>query len=166
MSGTTSAVRDGADLKDAVAGAVVAVVGGLLLLDALSFTSPGAQAEGVGPRFFPLVASSILVVGGLSLIVNSFRHRGADETASGPSGESPIPPGRLAVVIAQFVGFLLIFEPIGFLLATALFMTLMTSYVRPDKWRVNTIVAVATSVTVYFSFTELLGVGLPPGILG
>lgn len=166
MSGATGALRGRANLRDAVAGGVVAAAGGLLLLNALSFTSPGAQADSVGPRFFPLVASSILVIGGLSLVVNGLRHRAADETASGSSEESPVPPGRLAVVIAQFVGFLLIFEPIGFLLATALFLTLMTSYVRPDKWRVNTIVAVATSVTVYFSFTELLGVGLPSGILG
>jgi putative tricarboxylic transport membrane protein len=163
VSDATGAVDDRANVKDAVAGAIVAVAGGILLLDALSFTSPSAQADAVGPRLFPLVASGILVLGGLSLVVTGLR---ATQRAGASSDEPPVPLGRLAVVIAIFVGFLLIFEPVGFLISTALFMSVMTTYVRPDRVKSNVVVGIATSCCIYFSFIELLGVGLPVGVLG
>lgn len=163
MSDATGAVHDRANHKDTIAGAVVAVAGGILFLNALSFTSPSAQADVVGPRFFPLLASGVLVVGGLTLVVNGLR---SGERSSADSEEPPVPLRRLAVVIAIFVGFLLIFEPVGFLVSTALFMTVMTTFVRPDRVSINALVGVVTSACIYFSFTQLLGVGLPVGVLG
>lgn len=163
MSATSGGVRDSANVKDAVAGAIVAVAGGALFLGALSFTSPSAQADAIGPRFFPLVASAVLALGGLGLILTSLRAKGAPGRES---DEGSAPFGRLVVVIALFAGFLLIFVPVGFLISTALFMTVMTSYVRPDRWKTNAIVGILTSIVIYFSFTQLLGVGLPVGVLG
>lgn len=163
MSEATGGDHDRAHLKDIIAGAVVAVAGGILFLNALSFTSPGAQADVVGPRFFPLLASGVLVVGGLTLVVNALR---SGERSGAESEEPPVPLRRLAVVIAVFVGFLLIFEPVGFLVSTALFMTVMTTFVRPDRVRINALVGVLTSACIYFPFTQLLGVGLPAGVLG
>ena len=163
MSAVTGGVRASANIKDAVAGAVVAVAGGVLFFAALSFTSPSAQADAVGPRFFPLVASAVLVLGGLGLVVTSLRSRDASTRAP---DEENVPLGRLVMVFTLFAGFLLIFEPVGFLISTALFMTVMTSYVRPDRWKTNGIVGVLTSLVIHFSFTQLLGVDLPVGVLG
>lgn len=163
MSDTSGAIDERANVKDVVAGAIVAVAGGILLLDALSFASPSAQADAVGPRFFPVLASGVLVLGGLSLVITGLR---SNQPSAVSSDEPPVPLGRLAVVIAIFVGFLLIFEPVGFLVSTALYMTAMTTYVRPDRVKSNAIVGVATSLCIYFSFVQLLGVDLPVGVLG
>jgi putative tricarboxylic transport membrane protein len=163
VSATTGGVRDVSNLKDAMAGAIVAAAGGGLFLAALSFTSPSAQAEAVGPRFFPLVASAVLAVGGLGLVLTSLRAKDARATGA---DEETAPLRRLVVVVVMFAGFLVLFEPVGFLISTTLFMTVMTSYVRLDRWKSNAIVGILTSLVIYFSFTRLLGVGLPVGVLG
>lgn len=164
VSGSVSPVQQRANVKDAVAGAVVAGVGGILCLDALSFATPSMPTGGLGPRFFPLIASGVLILGGLSLIATGLRGTAKPPDENEDAG--PVPRWRLAAVVGIFVGFLVLFKPVGFLISTSVFLTAMTSFVRPDRLRTNAIVGVTTSVCIYFAFTQLLGVGLPVGVLG
>lgn len=163
MSNKTSSLGDRAVAKDALAGIAVAVAGAVLLVSALSFQSPSAQADAFGPKFFPLLASGVLVLGGLSLTLSGLRRTA---TSSPSEDEGPVPIRRLAIVVGIFAGYLLIFVPVGFLVSTTLFMTVMTTFARPDRTRLNLVVAAATSSTIYYSFTQLLDVGLPAGVLG
>lgn len=165
--------------SDLIAGAVVATVGGALVIASLMIDRPARHSDLVGPTIFPLVASSILMVGGLVLATMSLRSRRsttsedpllAPVTESSTTDASPAvdvaSPQRLIVVLALFIGYAIAFEPLGFLVSTTIFMTAMTTFVARDKLRRNAVVAVSLAACVYYSFSNLLGVPLPSGILG
>lgn len=168
------------NLKDVFAGAVVAVVGGALLLQALSFENTVTQSDPLGPGLFPTIASSILLGGGLLLVLAGL-HRRDGSAQPGIAGEAladeheiarevmteeKVPLGRLGVVLGIFVAHLIALVPVGFILSTTLFMTAMTTFVAPDRLRRNVAVGAGLAVSVYLAFTGLLGVELPAGILG
>ncbi|WGW12190.1 tripartite tricarboxylate transporter TctB family protein [Saxibacter everestensis] len=73
---------------------------------------------------------------------------------------------RVLLYFAVFFAYLLILIPVGFLVATAVFLFAVTTLYARDKWLRNIIFAVAFSAVVYFGFKYGLGVFLPPGILG
>ena len=80
--------------------------------------------------------------------------------------EPPVPFRRLLIVLGLFVGYLAVLIPLGFIISTTLFMAAMTTFVAPEKYLRNALVAVGTSLVVYYCFSSLLGVELPMGLLG
>jgi DNA-binding Lrp family transcriptional regulator len=56
----------------------------------------------------------------------------------------------------------LLFEKIGYVLATTFFMgALLFAFNGVKKWRVNIIVALSFSISIYYSFSNILSVPLP-----
>jgi putative tricarboxylic transport membrane protein len=80
--------------------------------------------------------------------------------------DPPVPWRRLAVVVALFIGYALVFIPLGYIVSTTLYLGVMVTVIDPARWRRNAIFAVVFAVVVYFGFTELLSVQLPTGVLG
>jgi putative tricarboxylic transport membrane protein len=173
---------------DVVSGLVVAGAGVLLLASALGIEDGTRPAPGLGPATLPTVLSTLLIVAGLALAVIGLRHRratniAADPTRTGEAGvgagagaavedelvapaEPPVPWRRLAVVVALFIGYALIFIPLGYMLATAIYLAVMVTVIDRSRWKRNLIFAVVFAVVVYYGFTELLSVQLPAGVLG
>jgi putative tricarboxylic transport membrane protein len=169
---------------DVVSGLVVAGMGVLLLASALGIEDAVRHAPGLGPATLPTVLSILLILAGLVLAVIGLRHRRAttmavDPTRIGEAGagagaedelvepaEPPVPWRRLAVVVALFIGYALIFIPLGYMLATAIYLAVMVTVIDRSKWKRNLIYAVVFAVVVYYGFTELLSVPLPAGVLG
>jgi putative tricarboxylic transport membrane protein len=58
------------------------------------------------------------------------------------------------------------FEALGYVLATSIYLLVLTSYFNRGKWVANVLTSVLFSLISYLMFTKLLGVNLPPGILG
>jgi putative tricarboxylic transport membrane protein len=164
---------------DLVSGLVVAGAGVLLLVSARGIEDAVRPAPGLGPAALPTALSILLIIAGLALAVIGLRHRRVtdpadeDPAAEDPAGEDPLAPAeppvpwrRLAVVVALFVGYALIFIPLGYMLATALYLGVMVTVIDPARWKRNLIFAVVFAVVVYYGFTELLSVQLPAGVLG
>jgi putative tricarboxylic transport membrane protein len=171
---------------DVVSGLVVAGMGVLLLASALGIEDAVRHAPGLGPATLPTVLSILLILAGLVLAVIGLRHRRAtnmavDPTRIGEAGagagagaedelvapaEPPVPWRRLAIVVALFIGYALIFIPLGYMLATAIYLAVMVTVIDRPKWKRNLIFAVVFAVVVYYGFTELLSVPLPAGVLG
>ena len=181
--------------RDLVAGAVVAAFGALLLVSALSIESPQTNAKDLGPRAFPIAIAALMTVGGVGLVLTAVfsRRKPAPEPAP-PEGddhhlsadlryvgdemdhlvdevhdlmeEPPVSALRVLAVLGMFVAYLFLFVPLGFMVSTALFMFGVTTFVNPEKVLRNALVGVGIAVVVYLSFTELLTVELPAGILG
>jgi putative tricarboxylic transport membrane protein len=174
---------------DLVSGLVVAGAGVLLLVSARGIEDAVRPAPGLGPATLPTVLSVLLIIAGLTLAVIGLRHRGGTDVAAedpagddpagedpageNPAGEDPIAPAeppvpwrRLAVVVALFIGYALIFIPLGYMLATALYLAVMVTVIDRARWKRNLIFAVVFAVVVYYGFTELLSVQLPAGVLG
>jgi putative tricarboxylic transport membrane protein len=149
----------------------------VLLVAARGIDDAVRPAAGVGPATLPTVLSVLLVIAGLVLAVIGWRGRdkGArvrhDDVAETVDelvhhGEPDVPWRRLAVVVALFIGYALVFIPLGYILATASYLGVMVTVIDRARWKRNLIFAVFFAVIVYFGFTELLSVELPAGVLG
>jgi putative tricarboxylic transport membrane protein len=121
-----------------------------------------------GPRFFPLVvAVGLLVFGTLFLISTTLRqdrYLGEKAAAEGAATDWPT-TGQVAAILVVYA-FLL--DPLGYIVATALLFP-AAAYVLGSRGRRkvlrNLAIGVVLGVLVFFSFTELLGVRLPDGLL-
>jgi len=121
-----------------------------------------------GPRFFPLVvAVGLLVFGALFLISTTLRrdrYLGEKAAAEGAATDWPT-TGQVVAILAVYA-FLL--DPLGYIVATALLFP-AAAYVLGSRGRRkvlrNLAIGVVLGVLVFFSFTELLGVRLPDGLL-
>lgn len=162
-----------------LAGAVVALAGVILLVASVLIPEPARTSPGMGPRVLPTVVSGLLIVCGVLLVLTASRRHDdgiedmllddqAEEKLSAvlDLDDAPVPWRGLVVVLALLVLFAITFIPLGFILSTALFLGLVTTYVDPRRWLRNWIFAIALPVAVYFLFTRLLLVSLPAGVLG
>jgi len=72
---------------------------------------------------------------------------------------------RVLVTIVVFLGYALIFEPLGFVLASALMVAFLTIYYGNRNILVGLIVVIGAPLAIYFIFTHALQVSLPEGLL-
>jgi putative tricarboxylic transport membrane protein len=120
----------------------------------------------LGPKAFPrLLGIGLLLTAGLLFM--ELRHAGKPQSEE----EKPRIPGEhrhllvvAAVVVWTFIYFAL-FVPLGYVLATAIYLLVLTAYFNRGKWLTNTLTSVLYCVLVYLMFTKALGVSLPPGVL-
>jgi putative tricarboxylic transport membrane protein len=121
-----------------------------------------------GPRFFPLiVAVGLLIFGALFLISTTLRrdrYLGEKAAAVGTATHWP----TTGLVVAILIVYALLLDPLGYIVATALLFP-AEAYVLGSRERRsllrNFAIGVVLGTVVYFSFTELLGVRLPDGLL-
>ncbi|WP_422124315.1 tripartite tricarboxylate transporter TctB family protein [Planococcus sp. X10-3] len=78
-------------------------------------------------------------------------------------------PGReLLVVLAVFAMvfvYILLFELIGFIIMTMVFIFICSWFLGYRKWKTNIIVSLLFPMILYFIFVFALGITLPSGIL-
>ncbi len=148
--------------------AVVILAFGLLVLVGTFRISGGGGYSPDGPKFFPLiVAVGLLVFGALFLLSTTLRRdRYLGEKAAAEGEVTQWPTTGLVVGVLVVYAFLL--NPLGYTIATALLFPAL-AYVLGSTGRRrvlrNLAIGIALGVLVYFSFTELLGVRLPDGLL-
>jgi putative tricarboxylic transport membrane protein len=63
-------------------------------------------------------------------------------------------------------GFVLVLEPLGFLLAAFLSMIALLRAVEAQSWRRIIVIAAAAALVSHLVFARFLGVPLPAGVLG
>ena len=125
---------------------------------------PPSNTFGPGAGFMPFWLGLLMAVFSILLIVNATRE------PVNSAGGSPFPTGRPVVSILESVGglavFILLLEPLGFLLATALLTAFLLRVVEGERWPTTAVVAVANAIGLYIVFQVLLGAGLPKNFLG
>ncbi|MGH6858883.1 MAG: tripartite tricarboxylate transporter TctB family protein [Phyllobacterium sp.] len=118
----------------------------------------------VGPTAFPyLVGVGLLVCAG-GLFVEALYDKGEAEASSGHQDGSAV--GRRFIgagVMAWTLVYFLVFDPIGFIASTALFLFGLTSVFHRGNWIVNAVVSIAFPVASYLLFTRYFEVMLPAG---
>ena len=150
---------------DALSAAVLAGLGGYIVVEARQWTYLGA--DGPGPAFFPIWYGIALIV--LSLVVIGARVYRI--TAGGPH-EAPLSRSQrreighaLAVWLAFAVSIALL-KSLGFLIAFGLLTLFIVAVIYRRPWKVALAVAVASALGFHVVFAIALGVGLPTGIFG
>lgn len=119
----------------------------------------------LGPKAFPRLLGVGLLIAAVMLVMEMRRGSpGRAALADDDDGDK-----RYYFVIAGVIGwtfaFFLVFEPLGYLLATMVYLLGLMSYFYPGKWKPSVFTAVLFAAGSYFMFTRLLGVNLPRGVL-
>jgi putative tricarboxylic transport membrane protein len=129
----------------------------VILVDSFSIRL-GVSYDRIGPRFFPYVVSTGLLISGLMMVIESLRGKGCQ--LDSPLGKLPMLFLALALVLC-----VLLFNHLGFIIAVSIqFWLVARAFKSPHPLR-DAFIGIVLAVTVYFSFTKGLGLVLPGGIL-
>jgi len=143
---------------------LVLLAGSVAILVAVT-AIPGRGGYGLsGPRLIPLLVGIALVVLSVLFLLRTvvrpdagLGERGADEDEA---THWPT-PARLA---GALVAYALLLEPLGYVVATALFFAPVAALLGSRAIVRDAIVGVVLAVVLFAAFTQLLGVSLPAGL--
>lgn len=125
-----------------------------------------ALGDPLGPKAFPqMLGIGLLIAAGMLLaeIIRARRNRTAEEKAEPFRFEK-----HHAVVLAIIAGtavYIFAFERLGYMLATAAYLLVMTHFFNRGRWLMNVLTSVLFAVISYLVFTQVLGVNLARGII-
>jgi putative tricarboxylic transport membrane protein len=150
-------------LHDALSGAGLAALGGVVLWHIQSF--PAMPGQKFGPAWFPgLVAVGLMACGAL-LIVQGLR--GPERTqpwfALPDWIHRPRPLASVTAVIGGLLLYVFAADWLGFYLTGILLLTAW-SRLLGASWRMSFAVAVVATLVIHLSFYKLLRIPLPWGI--
>jgi len=144
--------------------AVLVAISGLYLWGATEIKVP-MISDPVGPRVFPMMIAVGLVIACTVLLFQTqvFRRRApATEVSVAPRRSHEPVAVAVMVLTALYFG---LFEILGYAIATSLYLSILTLYLRRGHATSNVIISVLFSFVTYGVFTRLLAVRLPSGVL-
>ena len=141
----------------------IIVFAGAFIAGAFMIDEPVTTFSAVGPRAFPIMIGIGMLLSGVWLGLQTW-HR--QTNAFKFSDLEEIDWKTWGATVLVFLVYILIFEPVGYLISTAVFLFVVARVLGSRAWLRDTIVSVTTSLAVYYFFNGLLKVGLPKGLLG
>ncbi|MBM7585640.1 putative tricarboxylic transport membrane protein [Bacillus pakistanensis] len=114
-----------------------------------------------GPLYFPLGLSVLMMIFSVIYLFQELKrlHEKNESVKDLLEGRTPMLIGLTVVYGAIYA---VIFEQIGFLFSTILFLgALLFTLNGRKKWLVNILVSIIFSFISWYAFSELLGVSLP-----
>jgi putative tricarboxylic transport membrane protein len=146
--------------------AVLTLVGVFLIYDALSLAGGFAKVDPVGPKFFPLVIGSALLV--TAVILGVAIARGSVGEADAGEDIDPDAPSdwrTVGLLVAMFVATIVLVEPLGWAITGALLFAGSATILGSKRYVLNIVLGVVLSVGSFYAFYSGLGIPLPAGIL-
>jgi putative tricarboxylic transport membrane protein len=133
------------------------VLGSGYLVLSFLIPEPSGGYAAIGPRAFPVVVGIALVACSLWI--------GASRT-SALAKDTPVRWRLFALSALTFLAYILLLEPIGYLLATVGMITLESRLLGSRSWARNLAVGCGITASIYCVFNLLLKIPLPKGMLG
>lgn len=155
------------DRQDVVLGALVSL-GGLALTRAALELPAGTVNDPLGPRGLPLLLGIGFAVSGAVLAATALgaAPRGTDSTeVSADDARAPYSWRRVSGAVAASIAYVLVFVPLGALLATIGYAIALLRLQGRTTRREVAAVAIAFPLGVYLLFDVVLSVPLPAGLL-
>jgi putative tricarboxylic transport membrane protein len=167
---------------DRLAGALIALLGAWILWQAFAIPQ-GSGVGAVGPRVFPIIVALGILASGVAMLLSRQSEApealpgevgGAaaealdDEAAGAPAeaaAEAPADWATLGGIAALLAVYLAAFVPLGFPIASALFLVAGARVLGSRAWLRDLVAGVLVSLAAYVVFTSLLGLELPGGPL-
>lgn len=129
----------------------------------------------VGPRTFPLLIGWMTLAVSAVLVWQRLRALAAGQRVDRDASAAIVPleeddttvsdwPG-VWWTMASLLGLFVLLEPLGFVIALALFLLVLSTFFARGSWRLNLSIGLAFSLSFYYVFTQILGIPLPNGIL-
>jgi putative tricarboxylic transport membrane protein len=120
----------------------------------------------LGPKAFPRLLGVGLLIAAAMLLIEMIKARNSEPEApaEGEKSHDATSYKVIAGVVVVTGIYFVLFEPLGYAVATSLFLLVTTAYFNKGKWLTNVLTSVLYSFASYYMFTTLLGVNLPRGI--
>jgi putative tricarboxylic transport membrane protein len=154
--------------RDGISGLVCLAISLWLLV--LTEWLPPAAVVPIGPAFYPRIVLSLMALLSTILIVFDFIAMRRLRSATAPVSTATALAANYRLVAATFIQFglyIALLPPLGFRIATFLFvLALQVTLEWPrgtKKWALAVVVAFATSLICYYVFQDYLSVLLPRG---
>lgn len=145
-----------------VAGVLMVGFGLFMLGQALDIETTGDLIS--GPRLFPLVITVAWTVLSACYLGQQLLRlaRGTDTLPAEPFAHAL----RVLGVLAVLVAYAFALEPVGYLVSTFVLFVVVAALLGSHHWLRDMVIGLGLSLVVYLSFTQLLAVRLPSGVLG
>jgi len=144
-----------------IAGLLLATLGALIALSTSQMRIAPNYAK-MGPQIFPYVAAIALGFVGLCFLIQAFRS-GTDKLAADTDDTDWKALGLIAV---GFVFEILFIKWLGFILASSVLFVTVSLGFGSRRYVRDIIIALVMTTIAYFTFTKLLNLQLPAGLLG
>ena len=154
---------DRAELGVAV---LLAVVGVVVIVDAMGLDVPYSQSDPVGPRTVPYLVGALLLTCAVLLAVNVLRG-GHGEAEEGEDVDLTAPTEWRVVVplVLAFLANVLLIDVLGWVISGAL-LFFCSSWALGSRHVVrDLVISVALALVTFYGFYVGLGVLLPAGVL-
>ncbi|HEX2830201.1 MAG TPA: tripartite tricarboxylate transporter TctB family protein [Burkholderiales bacterium] len=122
----------------------------------------------LGPKAFPRLLGVGLVLAAILLLFEMVKARKAAPANRQASASEPAGRGAPAIVAGVAVWtflYFMVFERLGYVVATTLYLVPLMMYFNKKRPLMNVLTAVLFCAGSYLLFTKVLGVNLAPGIL-
>jgi hypothetical protein len=153
--------------RDGIAGLVILAGSAVLYWATLSIESNPLVP--VSPAFYPRLVIAVTAIFAALLAAQDFlarRKAPAAAPALRAAGAAP-KYGMVVLLFAIFAGYVFLLPPLGFRVATFLFVVVMQLALEPARtprrWIVTLVLAVAITLVSYYMFEHYLQVLLPRG---
>ncbi|PJC87311.1 tripartite tricarboxylate transporter TctB family protein [Vibrio sp. HA2012] len=137
-----------------------------LIYGYMTYTMPRAAfGNPMDPLYFPLGVSAVSVLIGILVLVKSDFKAAvlAYKNLINEDESRKNDRRRILYTCIIAVGYALVFEHLGYIISTFMFMFCMLTITSGKKsWMKSIIIALLFSVGVYFVFNTLLSISLPP----
>lgn len=147
---------------EVASGAVLAALGGYIIVEAWQWEYLGA--DGPGPGFFPLWYGIAMVVLALLLIGGNLLRRAAAAPAAAPVNWRKI--GHALITWTAFAVSIALLKVLGFLASFALLTFFVVAGIYRRPLRAALTIAVGGALGFYLVFPLALNVSLPVGVFG
>jgi putative tricarboxylic transport membrane protein len=145
--------------------ALLVALGVFVLVETSRIDIP-ANANSVGPRFFPTVVGGLLCPVGTWLVVDVLRGGHGDMEAAEDIDLTRTSDWRTLVLLsAVFLGHVALLNTLGVAVAGSLLFFGGGAVLGSRHWARDAAVSIVLATAVYLLFGRVLGVGLPAGLL-
>lgn len=145
--------------------AIIGTLSGAALI--ASFRIPSGGNLGMGADFMPKIVSAILFLCSMGFLIQALRAPKADPNEEKKKAD-PETIIRFCIAVGLLLVYIVLLRSVGFIIMTALYVFAQSILMSPpDKrnYMFSGILAVASSLAIYFIFAKGLSMTLPAGIL-
>lgn len=137
-------------------GGVVPLLFGIFSI-VYSYTLGLGEPARPGPGFWPFIASCAIVVASIALLLT--------EHSSEQYERLTARARFIAYGVASIVGFILVFQLLGFIIPALLLFVFWLRFLGGESWVITGLLSVLFTAGFYVLFDQLLGVPFPQDIL-
>lgn len=165
-SGPAAAPSPSGALPELAASIFLAVVGLVVLFDALRLSDNRTGVDPLGPRPMPLLVGSLLIVLAVALAIAVLRgDRAEAESGEDVDLQQPIDVKTVLILVGVFAANIVLIDWLGWVISGGLLFYGSAIALGSRHFVRDLVISAALSLGTFYGFAIGLGVNLPAGVL-